>query len=625
MNKSRSEFSELSQYFKYLPIFQDLNSQELELFAEIAKIIFLKKGEYLFKGGSEVKYFFIIRFGEIDVVRSKGGRLRKVIRFTSNQFFSEKAMVNKSHYSNSAVARTNTTLVGIPSNKLISLLKKYPLLSAKIYPHITRALSARLDILRLERAVLERRSYRDKFRIEHDFLGEREVKENVYYGIQTHRAIENFSISGIPLSNFPHFVKSLAYIKKACALTNYELGYLEKKIYDAIIQACDEVIDGHFLSDFRVDMIQGGAGTSTHMNINEVLANRASEILGHKLGSYIVHPNNHVNYSQSTNDVYPTAARITISMTIHSLLYAMKNLSIAFREKGKEFAHILKVGRTQLQDAVPMTLGQEFIAFAVTIDEDIHLLKKHTQLFNEINLGGTAIGTGINVDPKFHKKVLKYLSKLTKLPLKSASDLIEATSDTGSFLIFSSTLKRISAKVSQICNDLRLLSSGPQAGFNEINLPPVQPGSSIMPGKVNPVIPEVVNQVAFQVIGNDLAVTMAAEAGQLQLNAMEPIIIFNLFQSVKMLENALNTLTEKCVKGITANEERCQGLVDSSIAIVTALNPYIGYENSSKIAKEALQSRRKVIDLVLEKKLLSENQIKKVLSPKNMTTPQNFN
>lgn len=463
------------------------------------------------------------------------------------------------------------------------------------------------------------------YRIENDLLGDLQVPENAYYGVQTQRAIENFHISGVKLYQFPEFIKGLAYVKWAAAETNFELGLLDRKIKEAIVQASKEVIEGKFDQEFPVDMIQGGAGTSTNMNINEVLANRALEIMGHKKGEYqFCSPNDHVNLSQSTNDAYPTAIKVG---AIHSNVNMIKHLKLliqSFRNKGEEFKHVLKMGRTQLQDAVPMTLGQEFEAFAATLEEEIDRLTQNSNLFLETNMGATAIGTGLNAAPGYAKLCAENLAKVTGLAIVSAPNLIEATPDTGSYVIYSSALKRMAIKLSKICNDLRLLSSGPRCGFNEINLPPMQPGSSIMPGKVNPVIPEVMNQVCYRVIGNDLTVTMAAEAGQLQLNVMEPVLIYAILESMQLMSNAMDTLREKCIDGITANEEHCRDMVLHSIGIVTALNPYIGYKNSTKIAKEALETGKSVYNLVLEHNILSKEQLDEILNPENMLAPKAF-
>jgi aspartate ammonia-lyase len=427
-----------------------------------------------------------------------------------------------------------------------------------------------------------------KTRKEHDLIGEREVPADRYYGIQTLRALENFKITGIPISHYPVFIKSLAYIKKAAALTNQNLGLLMPEIAEAISQACQEVIEGQFLSEFVVDVIQGGAGTSTNMNANEVIANRALEILGHDKGRYdLVHPLNHVNMSQSTNDVYPSSLRLTLSLKLDGLVEEMGVLHQSLAAKGDEFSGVIKMGRTQLQDAVPMTLGQEFEAYSIMVGEDIQRVAEAQKLICEINMGATAIGTGINTHPDYSKQVTELLRQLTGVPVIESQNLVEATQDAGAYVQLSGVLKRVAVKLSKICNDLRLLSSGPRAGLNEINLPRMAPGSSIMPGKVNPVIPEVVNQVAYAVIGNDTTITLAAEAGQLELNVMEPVIAYNLFTSIDMLGRACRTLAERCIDGITANVENCRRMVVNSIGLVTALNPYIGYEKSTEIAREA--------------------------------------
>ncbi len=458
-----------------------------------------------------------------------------------------------------------------------------------------------------------------EFRIEHDLLGNMEIPSKAYYGIQTLRAKENFYITGVMLSQYPTLIVALAQVKKAAALSNFQLGHLDEKIKEGICSACDEVIDGELHNQFIVDPIQGGAGTSTNMNINEVIANRALELMGYKKGEYLhCHPNTHVNMSQSTNDAYPTAFRIALYEKIQLLENSMNILKKSFLKKSKEFNHVIKMGRTQLQDAVPMTLGQEFKTYVTMMRDDLKALKEAKNLVREMNLGGTAIGTGINAHPEYKSIVKEHLQEITGRPFRTADDLVEATQNTGVFVQISGVLKRIAVRVSKICNDLRLLSSGPRTGFNEINLPAVQPGSSIMPGKVNPVIPEVVNQVAYQVIGSDVTISMASEAGQLQLNVFEPIIVYNLFQSISMLCRAFETLSYKCIEGITANEKRCRDLVLSSIGLVTALNPILGYENSTKVAKEALESGKSVYDIVLEKNLITQNDLDNYLKPENM-------
>jgi aspartate ammonia-lyase len=469
----------------------------------------------------------------------------------------------------------------------------------------------------------ELRNYSGSTRKEKDLLGEREVPAHRYFGVQTLRAVENFPITGIPIAQYPHLINAIAAVKHAAALANRDLDLLPAELTDVIVRVCEEIRRGALHEEFVVDVIQGGAGTSTNMNANEVIANRGLELLGRNRGDYtILHPNNHVNLSQSTNDVYPTSLRIAAHWALHELQAALGQLRDAFAAKGREFTDIVKMGRTQLQDAVPMTLGQEFNAYGVTIGEDIERLREASSLIREINMGATAIGTGINTDPRYAELVRQHLSRVTGLELVTSPDLVEATQDTGAFVQLSGILKRIAVKISKICNDLRLLSSGPRAGLNEINLPAMQPGSSIMPGKVNPVIPEVVNQVCFQVVGNDLTVTMAAEAGQLQLNVFEPIIAFNIFQSVDMLTRACHVLRERCVIGISANRERIRHLLERSIGVVTALVPYIGYERASAAAREALDSDRGVYELVLEKGWLTREQLDEVLSPDAMTKPR---
>lgn len=463
-------------------------------------------------------------------------------------------------------------------------------------------------------------------RIEHDLLGDKKIPIAAYYGVQTLRAKENFyNISGIKISSYPEYIKALATIKWAAAKANHELGLLTDDITQAITQACQEIIDGQFHNQFIVDMIQGGAGTSTNMNINEVVANRALEIMGHNKGEYqYCHPNNHVNLSQSTNDAYPTSFKLAFIRMNEQLVAELHLLVESFRTKGEEFKGILKMGRTQLQDAVPMTLGQEFNAFAVTMEEEIERLNQMAELFLWTNMGATAIGTGINSEPEYPDLVVKYLREKTGLNIQKSPDFIEATPDTGSIVMYSSAMKRLAIKLSKICNDLRLLSSGPRCGLNEINLPPMQPGSTIMPGKVNPVIPEVVNQICFKVIGNDVTVSFAAESGQLQLNVMEPVMVHSVFTSIRILMKGMNRLRTLCVDGITANADQCKSMVLNSIGIVTALNPTIGYENSSRIAKRALDEQRSVYDLVLEEELLTQEELDRLLQPEMMIKPHKF-
>lgn len=464
-------------------------------------------------------------------------------------------------------------------------------------------------------------------RTESDFLGSKTLNDDQYFGVQTARALENFHITGLPISNEPLFVQALGYVKKAAAMANRDLGVLDAGIAEAIIGASERVIAGAFNHQFPSDLIQGGAGTSVNMNANEVIANIALESMGKQKGEYaFCHPNDHVNCSQSTNDAYPTAFRIALINKLSSYKDELAALADSFATKGKEFATVLKMGRTQLQDAVPMSMGDEFNAFATNIREELSRVEESKRLISEINMGATAIGTGVNAPEGYAQKVTEHLAQITGLPLVLAHDLIEATYDNGAYVQLSGVLKRTAVKLSKICNDLRLLSSGPRCGLNEINLPPMQPGSSIMPGKVNPVIPEVVNQTAFYVIGMDTTVTMAAEAGQLQLNVMEPVIAFSLFTSLTYMQNACKTLREKCVVGITANEEHAKNLVMNSIGIVTQLNPIIGYKESASIAKEALASGKSVHEIAVnERKLITQEKWDEIFTFENMVRPTFIN
>jgi len=461
-------------------------------------------------------------------------------------------------------------------------------------------------------------------RVEKDLLGHKEIPAHCYYGVQTLRALENFNLSPNKLNQFPVFINALAMVKAACAEANFKLNKLEENKYNAIQYACEQIINYKYHDQFPIDMIQGGAGTSTNMNINEVLANIGLEHLEHLKGEYqYLHPNNDINMSQSTNDVYPTAIKVGLIFAIEQLNSPFQNLIQSFKNKSDEFSHILKMGRTQLQDAVPMTLGQEFGAFANTLQNDLNKLNDiMPSALSVVNLGGTAIGTGINTEVKYREYAIAALSEITQKQISSSPDLIEATSDMGDFVLLSSFLKRTATKLSKIANDLRLLSSGPRTGLNEIHLEPRQPGSSIMPGKVNPVIPEAMNLVCFQVIANDLAITLAAEAGQLQLNAMEPLIAFKLFESIDLLGKAMQMFQYKCIENIRANAEHCQANVDNSIGIITALNPYLGYETTTRIAKQANETGQSVLALIKAENLLSDQILADVLSIKNMVHPQ---
>lgn len=459
-----------------------------------------------------------------------------------------------------------------------------------------------------------------QYRVEEDLLGQKEVPLEAYYGIQTVRAKENFHITGYTLE--PEMIIAIATVKKAAALANMDTGQLDRTIGTAIVEAAEEVMEGKLHEEFIVDPIQGGAGTSINMNANEVIANRALEILGENKGNYdVIHPNSHVNMAQSTNDAVPTAIHIATIQLLDRLEITLNQLMHTFADKGKEFDHVIKMGRTHLQDAVPIRLGQEFQAYAKVLSRDIKRISRLYENLLEVNLGATAVGTGLNADPLYMEKSVQYLHELTGIQLRNAVDLVDATQNTDAYTEVSSALKICMLNMSKIANDLRLMSSGPRTGFGEINLPARQPGSSIMPGKINPVICEVVNQVAFQVVGNDQTISMASEAGQFELNVMEPVLTFNLHQSIKIMDNVLMTFKQYCIEGIEANIEQCQAYVDQSIGIITALNPHIGYKAATEIAKEALQTGKPVKDIVLREKLLSKAALDQILNPFEMTRP----
>ncbi|MBW3572572.1 MAG: aspartate ammonia-lyase [Gemmatimonadetes bacterium] len=600
-----------------------LSDDEVRVLAAVAQARRCPAGRYLFRENQPRRAFGVLVQGRVQIVKGPPGPPQILHVLGAGESYGEGSILDDYPHSTSGLVTEDAELVEVPRTRIAQLAQLEPRLYGKLVMAAAQVISSRL---RIANALLSGRGsgyLSGETRTEHDLLGEREVSVDLYYGVQTLRATENFPITGIPIGQYPYLVNALAAVKEAAALANGELGLLTEEVADAIVRACREIRDRKLHEQFVVDVVQGGAGTSTNMNANEVVANRALELLGHRKGDYdVVHPNNHVNLSQSTNDVYPTALKIAASWAIDDLVRALGELREAFLEKGEEFAAVLKMGRTQLQDAVPMTLGQEFTAFGVTIGEDMDRLREAAALIRETNMGATAIGTGINTDPRYAALVCDKLRQVTGLELITAPDLIEATADTGAFVQLSGILKRVAVKLSKICNDLRLLSSGPRAGLNEINLPPMQPGSSIMPGKVNPVIPEVVNMVCFQVVGNDLTITMAAEAGQLQLNVFEPVIGFNLFQSMDMLIRGAVVLRERCVLGITANVERMRWMVENSIGLVTALVPYIGYERSTELATEALVTGRGVYDLIREKTWLSAEALAEILSPEGMTRPR---
>ncbi|MEA3245200.1 MAG: aspartate ammonia-lyase [Gemmatimonadota bacterium] len=579
--------------------------------------------DLLFRQGDQRSFFAVILEGNVAIERAAPGNGDVPVRlatFGAGSVLGEGVLLEPGTHGSSGRATRETKVLKFPSGPLEGVLRNQPALHAALVSRAAREIAARLH--HADAALVGGRGARfgGPVRREHDFLGERDVPDAALYGIQTLRAIENFPITGVTLSQFPELVVALAQVKEAAARANMTLGLLPQNLGGAIVRAAQEVQQGRHHEHFRVDMIQGGAGTSSNMNANEVIANRALELLGRARGAYDrLHPNEHVNLSQSTNDVYPTAVKIALHRAIAQLKAAMTALVASFLRKGEEFAPHLKMGRTQLQDAVPMTLGQEFAAFAHTMQEDVERLTEAQALIREINMGATAIGTGITAPEGYAELVRGNLSDVTGLAMITAPDLVEATADTGAFVQLSGVLKRCAVKLSKICNDLRLLSSGPRTGLGEINLPAVQPGSSIMPGKVNPVIPEVVNQVCFDVVGGDVTVTMAAEAGQMQLNAFEPVIAFRLLRNIQSLRNACDVLRERCVDGITPNPERMRAFVEHSIGIVTALVPILGYEKCAEVAVAALESGRGVYDLVLERGWMDRAALDRALNPAQMT------
>jgi len=614
----------IREAFRKCDLFADLSDADLEVVIGVAKRKNMPPGTWLFKQGESRRACFIVAEGVVEVTRNTGEGSERLVVLRSGAAAGEASLLHANEHTASAQTITAASIIEIEREALRDALSDNGNAAVHIMTKIAAVLSRRL-------LYTGRQSGQSHFfdsgavRHETDLLGTLDVPEDAMFGVQTLRALENFPITGIPLSHFPALVRALAMVKQASARANARLELLNSNVSRAIDQACQEIIDGHWHGHFPVDMVQGGAGTSTNMNANEVIANRALEILGKKRGEYSeCNPNDHVNMGQSTNDVYPTAVRLATIFMLRGLLEALEKLKAALYEKSREFNSIIKMGRTQLQDAVPMTLGQEFEAFAFTTGEDINRLRETARLFLEVNMGGTAIGTGICADPRYSQACIEELRRITGLDVQLAGNLIEASSDTGPFVMFSGVVKRAAVKLSKLCNDLRLLSSGPRCGFNEINLPPRQPGSSIMPGKVNPVIPEVVNQVAFRVIGNDLTLTMAAEAGQLQLNVMEPILAFSLFESVRMLTAAVNTLTTRCIVGITANADRCREMVERSIGIVTAILPAVGYKKATEVAKIALETGKPVREILLEKAWLTEDQINEILSPESMTRPRHL-
>ena len=603
-----------------IAFFEGLPEQLLWHLSRAGELTNYAPDDLLFAAGDQRQALWVLLSGNIAIESPHDGIPIRISTLGAGDVVGEAILLNETIHSTNGRAMVATRALRFTREALEPLLKERPALYAGL---VARAARAIRDRLRQADASITGQGrllgFTGATRREHDLLGDRDVPDAALYGVQTLRAIENFPITGVTLRDFPEIIIALAQVKEAAAHANHELGDLPDDLYEVIVRACRELQAGRHHEHFRVDMIQGGAGTSSNMNANEVIANRALELLGEPRGTYSrVHPNEHVNLAQSTNDVYPTAIRIALHSAIGGLQVQMRLLVEAFLAKGVEFSPHIKMGRTQLQDAVPMTLGQEFGAFGHTIAEDVDRLEEAKALMREMNMGATAIGTGITAKRGYAEKVRAQLSTVTGLAMITAPDLVEATSDTGAFVQVSGVLKRCAVKLSKICNDLRLLSSGPRTGFGEIRLPAMQPGSSIMPGKVNPVIPEAVNQVCFDVIGGDITVTMAAEAGQLQLNVFEPIIAFRLLSNISALRNACAILREKCIIGIEANPVVMRQAVERSIGIVTALLPELGYEVCTQVAKEALDTGRGVVELLLEKKLLTRQQIEEILDPQKM-------
>ncbi len=603
-----------------------ISQEDLTLFFTEGEEQTYAPNEWLFQESTPRQWAGIILKGDIELVRGLHGTSRHVATMLAGALISEGTFLEGDAHSNGGYTRNGAVVWQIPRKKIEALKENKPELYHRILSRIAVGINRRLRVLSSQ---LHRNKQKtgvvSGFRQEHDSLGHREISDHVYYGVQTQRAMENFPISGVHVSNFQHLIDGLALVKKAAAMANQELGVLDPAKADAICKACDELLAGKLHENFTVDMFQGGAGTSTNMCANEVIANRGLEILGFNKGEYNhLHPNDHVNCSQSTNDAYPTAIKLSVLLSKQNLTRSMIELKDALALKAEAFSDVLKMGRTENQDAVPMTLGQEFSAYAFMIDSAMSAIERSAEEFLKINMGATAIGTGINSPPGYANRVTQILADLSGFGLERAQNLVEATQNAGSFVQMSATLKRAAVQISKICNDLRWMSSGPRCGLNEINLPAMQPGSSIMPGKVNPVIPELVNQICYQVMGYDAVVSMAAEASELELCMAEPIIAYDLLHGMMILKNGCVTLASRCIVGIEANRDVCRGYVENSIGLVTALVPVIGYEPAAAIAKEALKTGGSVYQLVLEKGLLSQEQLDDMLKPENMTDPRDI-
>ncbi len=602
----------------------DMDPAELKEFFDHGEQRVYAAEEWLFHESSPRRWGGIILDGDVEIVRGLHGSTHHIAVLGAGQLISEDVFLEDLPHTSGALTRLGATVWQISNEQIEAFRAEKPDLYYRIVARVATGISERLRVVSQSMVHVETPAQlKGDVRFEHDSLGEREIPDKAYYGVQTLRAMENFPISGVYVKNFEHMIEGLAFVKKAAAMANHKLGVLDEDKMKAIGDACDELLTGKLHDHFAVDMFQGGAGTSTNMNANEVIANRGLELMGHKKGEYdFLHPNDHVNCSQSTNDAYPTAIKLGVLLSLKDLLAAMDQLKEALNAKAEEFSDVIKMGRTENQDAVPMTLGQEFSAYAVMIESAMAALVRAGEEFLDINMGATAIGTGLNSPPGYADLVTQKLSEISGFTLRRARNLVEATQNAGSFAQMSATMKRAAVQISKICNDLRWMSSGPRCGLNEINLPPMQPGSSIMPGKVNPVIPELVNQVCYQIIGYDAVVSMAAEASELELCMAEPIIAYDLLHGMLILKNACITLVSRCIVDIEANRERCREYVENSIGLVTALNPILGYEKSASIAKEALKTGGSVYELVLEKGWMTKEKLDDILRPENMTDPR---
>ena len=615
--------STVAEIISKIPVLQELEPDQAEQAAKLFSAKRFAAGEVIHRECTKRDQLVLIQSGSVEILQlSEGKPSLPLITYGPGDALGEGVLLGDADYFTTAIAKNTVECLVAEGEKLRDMLESDVELKVRVYSRVINSLLMRMTRLAPRSTPDSLELLPGNTRTEKDLLGEKEVPADAYFGVQTARAMENFQISGIPISLYPDFIASFAIVKIAAAKANRDCNVIKEEVCEGIVAAAHEIVQGKWLEQFSVDVIQGGAGTSTNMNVNEVIANRALELMGYEKGDYQhCMPNDDVNASQSTNDAYPTALKLTMLTSNQRLVAELKRLVAAFRAKGFEFEDVLKMGRTHLQDAVPMTLGQEFEAFALTIEGEIAGLETGARMLLHTNMGGTAVGTGLNAPVGYSDKVVQYLRKETGFPFELAANLVEATSDTQGFVTYSAHLRSLAVKLIKVCNDLRLMVSGPRTGFGEINLPERQPGSSIMPGKVNPVIPEVVNQICFKIMGNDLAVSMAAQAGQLQLNVMEPVIAASVLESIRMMMNGSATLRTNCIRGITANLDACHHYVDISVGVVTALVPVLGYKPSTALAAEALKTGKGLVELIREKGLLTEEQIAEVLEPERMAWP----